>query len=83
MAEDRCVACGTIIPEGRHLCPNCEEGGTCSSVIVAFDCTNGVDKSVMIVGKKKPRKDVEVINAFAGSEAEDLWKKLITKREDK
>lgn len=21
---DRCVCCGEIIPEGRHICPNCE-----------------------------------------------------------
>lgn len=22
--EDRCISCGTIIPEGRHICPMCE-----------------------------------------------------------
>ena len=22
--EDRCVACGAIIPEGRQVCKNCE-----------------------------------------------------------
>ena len=21
---DRCVCCGTIIPEGSHVCPNCK-----------------------------------------------------------
>lgn len=21
--EDRCVSCGTVIPEGRQICPNC------------------------------------------------------------
>lgn len=24
MNEDRCVCCGDIIPEGRHICPQCE-----------------------------------------------------------
>ena len=24
--EDRCVVCGEIIPEGRHLCVNCGQG---------------------------------------------------------
>ncbi len=24
--ENRCVACGAIIPEGRQVCPNCMEG---------------------------------------------------------
>lgn len=22
--EDRCVCCGAVIPEGRHVCPICE-----------------------------------------------------------
>lgn len=25
---DRCICCGEIIPEGRMVCPNCEEGVT-------------------------------------------------------
>lgn len=25
-AENRCVCCGEIIPEGRQVCPNCEGG---------------------------------------------------------
>lgn len=24
--ENRCVVCGAIIPEGRQVCPNCEDG---------------------------------------------------------
>ena len=24
--EDRCVACGEVIPEGRQVCPMCEKG---------------------------------------------------------
>ena len=23
MAEDYCVCCGAVIPEGGHVCPNC------------------------------------------------------------
>lgn len=26
MTEERCVSCGSIIPEGRQVCPNCENG---------------------------------------------------------
>ena len=25
-SDNKCVACGDIIPEGRQVCPNCEEG---------------------------------------------------------
>ena len=28
MNENRCVCCGAIIPEGRQVCPTCEEGVT-------------------------------------------------------
>jgi len=24
MAENRCICCGAVIPEGRQVCPNCE-----------------------------------------------------------
>lgn len=24
--DNRCVLCGTIIPEGRQICPSCERG---------------------------------------------------------
>ena len=24
MDADRCVCCGEIVPEGRHICPSCE-----------------------------------------------------------
>lgn len=24
---DTCICCGQIIPEGRMVCPNCENGG--------------------------------------------------------
>ena len=26
--EDRCVACGAVVPEGRQVCPACEAGAT-------------------------------------------------------
>ena len=25
--EEKCLVCGDVIPEGRQVCPNCEEGG--------------------------------------------------------
>ena len=46
------------------------------SIIVSWDFSNGTDASVLLVGKQKPDKTVEVINAFQGEEAEQLMKKL-------
>ena len=51
---------------------------TAGSVIVAFDRKDG-DKAILLVGKKNPKQDVAIINAFQGEEAIDIWKKLTTK----
>lgn len=48
----------------------------CSSVIVAFDYKENADNAVLIVGQKGPKKDIQIINAFQGEEAKELWNKL-------
>lgn len=48
------------------------------AVIVSWDFSNGFDTGVLLVGKKNPRQDVEIINAFQGQEAWDIYKKLTT-----
>lgn len=45
-------------------------------VLVSWDLRHGPDKSIVIVGKKTPRKDVEVINAFQGKKAEKVLEAL-------
>lgn len=52
-----------------------------TSILVAYDNTNGVDKSVLVVGKKNPGQAVDIINAFQGKEADELWQKLTVKEE--
>lgn len=46
--------------------------------LVAIDISKD-DNAVLIVGEKKNKVDVEIINAFHGDEAMELYKKLITK----
>lgn len=46
------------------------------SVIVSWDFGNGPDKNVLLVGKKAPGKPVEIVNAFKGAEALELYLKL-------
>ena len=48
------------------------------SLIVGYDFSAG-DKGVLIVGKKAKGEAVDVINAFEGKAAYDLFQKLITK----
>lgn len=54
--------------------------GITDTILVSFDFTHGKDKSVLIVGRKTPGQVVDIINAFQGEEAEELYKKLVTKK---
>lgn len=52
------------------------------TLLVSVDFTHGKDVGVLIVGRKLPNQSVNIVNAFQGKEAEDLYLKLITKGED-
>ena len=51
-----------------------------TDVVITSMVFDGV-ASVMLVGKKKPGKEAEIINAFAGKDAINMWETL-TKRKD-
>lgn len=46
-------------------------------LLVSVDFTKGEDTGVLIVGRQKNGK-VDIVNAFQGQEAVDIYKKLIT-----
>lgn len=46
-------------------------------LIVSVDFTQGEDTGVLIVGRQRKGK-VDIVNAFQGQEAIDIYKKLIT-----
>lgn len=46
------------------------------TVLVGFDHSQG-DPAVLIVGRKAPRDNVQIINQFQGKEAEELYQKLV------
>lgn len=48
---------------------------SCDSVIVSWDFSHGNDVGILLVGKQTEGK-VEIINAFRGSEARELYDKL-------
>jgi hypothetical protein len=56
------------------------KNGITECILVSYDNTNGKDNSVLLVGRKHSNKPVEIINAFQNKEADDLWKKLTTKK---
>jgi len=51
------------------------------SILVSYVENENPYESILVVGKKRKNQSVEIINAFSGAEATELWNKLITKRE--
>ena len=50
------------------------------SILVSVDFSNKNDTGVLIVGRKRMNQSVEIVNAFQGDEARELYEKLITKK---
>lgn len=50
------------------------------TLLVSISFSN-TDTGVLIVGRKRKNQSIEIINAFQGDEALELYKKLVTKKE--
>lgn len=48
-----------------------------NTFLVSFDYRHG-DIPVLIVGRRGKEKEIDIINAFQGEEAEELYRKLTT-----
>lgn len=51
-------------------------------LLVSVDFTKGEDIGVLIVGRQNNGK-IDIINAFQGQEAADIYRKLITVKKEK
>lgn len=51
------------------------------TLLVAIDF-HDPDHGVLVVGRKKPKQAIEIVNAFQDEEALELYKKLVTKKEN-
>lgn len=75
MAEDRCISCGEVIPEGRQVCLKCESateqkrifGRECISCNRFFDC-NGKEYEGQLCVMYEERKSED-------GKQEDVFKK--------
>jgi hypothetical protein len=45
-------------------------------VSVDFDMKGGPDTAILVVGKKKKGETIDILNAFQGEEAMELYRKL-------
>lgn len=52
------------------------------SVIVSWDFSHGKDVGVLIVGRREKGK-MEIINAYQGEEAKELYRKLVYSKSQK
>lgn len=80
----RCEKCGLYYkPSLGHTCKKRKEKNmkTTGAIIVGYDCRPEEDNIVLVVGRKRPNESVEIINAFQGEEAKELYLKLTTKKE--
>ena len=59
------------------------ENHTTTSLIIGYDISRTSDNKVLVIGKRGPSGSVEIVNAFQGDEAEELYNNLITKQENK
>lgn len=50
-------------------------------LLVSVDFTKGEDTGVLIVGRQNNGK-VDIVNAFQGQEAADIYRKLITVKKE-
>ena len=51
------------------------------SFVVSFSFNmDDPDKSVCLVGEKRMNQSMEIVNAFQGSDADDIFRKLTTKK---
>lgn len=51
------------------------------TILVGFT-TNQNGSDILIVARKRPNNEPDVINAIEGTEARDIYEKLIGKKED-
>lgn len=46
----------------------------------SFGQTDNGDGDVLIVGTKRPKQEIDVVNAFQGEEARELYRRLTERR---
>lgn len=52
------------------------------TVIISIDWNDETNTGVLVVGIKRVNKSVDIINAFSGDEAKELYQRLITKKDE-
>ncbi len=51
------------------------------AIVVSIDYDESQNNGILLVGRKKGKGPIEIINAFQGQEALDIYKRLVTAKE--
>ena len=73
---------GGVLTRALSSCMKGEKMGLknkSDTFLVSFDYTHG-DIPVLIIGRRGKEKEIDIINAFQGDEASELYKKLTDKK---
>lgn len=52
-----------------------------NTILISFNPCDSNGNELLLIGRKEANKPVDIINAFQGKEAVELYNKLITKTE--
>ena len=52
------------------------------NLIIGYNFSNGEDNGVLIVGKRTKGQNTDIVNAFQGKEAKDIFERLITVKKE-
>ena len=52
------------------------------NLIIGYNFSNGEDNGVLIVGTRTKGQNTDIVNAFQGKEAKDIFEKLITVKKE-
>lgn len=55
---------------------------TSDVLLIGFDMAHGEDVGVLIVGRKMPNESIDIVNAFQGEEARELYERLVTVKKE-
>lgn len=53
------------------------------TLLIGIDISNKDSTAVLTVGRKRMNQSVEIVNAFQGDEARELYNRLVTKKDRK
>lgn len=56
---------------------------TTDTILVSVDFTQGKGKELLVVGRKKPRHNVDIVNAIQGPDAVALYELIVGRNKEK